>query len=55
MIGSMVHTLVGADILKFKSEGECDPTDVEGTIHRLVTFISAGMQSPATEPIGESK
>ncbi len=55
MIGTMVHTLVGADILEFKSEGACDPTDVEGTIHRLVTFISAGMQSPATEPIGEPK
>ena len=47
MVGSMACVLGHADTLKAQSDGLCDPSDVEGTIHRLVTFVSAGMRAPA--------
>jgi hypothetical protein len=28
------------------SGGECDPSDVEGTIRRLESFLLAGLQAP---------
>lgn len=54
MIGAMAHTLAGVDYLQFVSEGQCDPSDVEGTIHRLVVFLAAGLRAPAG-PRGASR
>jgi len=47
MIGAMAHTLAGVDYLQFVSEGQCDPSDVEGTIRRMVVFLAAGLRAPA--------
>jgi AcrR family transcriptional regulator len=45
-IGSMAHTLAGAHYLPFYSGGLCDPTDIEGTVERLVAFLAAGLRAP---------
>jgi len=45
-MGSVAHTIGGSRILKVISGGACDPTDVEGTIRRLESFLSAGLQAP---------
>ena len=50
MIGSMAIMLVGADIIKEKTEGICDPSDVDGTLHRLVPFVSAGIRDAGARP-----
>jgi AcrR family transcriptional regulator len=47
-IGAMAHTLAGVEYLQFVSEGRCDPSDVEGTVRRLVTFLSAGLRAPVS-------
>jgi len=46
MIGAMAHTLTGVDYLPLFSEGQCDPSDVEGTVRRLVSFLAAGLRAP---------
>lgn len=46
MVGTMSHTMSLADVVKRLSDGACDPSDVDGTLARLVGFISAGMRSP---------
>lgn len=51
MIGSMAMMLVGADIIKEKTHGICDPSDLEATLHRLVNFVSAGIRDPLPEPV----
>ena len=51
MIGSMAMMLVGADIIKEKTHGICDPSDLEATLHRLVNFASAGIRDPLPEPV----
>ncbi len=52
MIGSMVMTLVGADIIAQRSGGICDPTDVQGVLRRLVAYIAAGMRASIPENAG---
>ncbi len=47
MIGTMAHTLAAGFCLEFLSEGRGDPTDAEGTLARLVPFLTAAMGSPA--------
>lgn len=47
-IGAMAHTLAGVEYLQFVSEGQCDPSDVEGTVRRLVTFLAAGLRAPVS-------
>ena len=46
MVGTMSHTMSLSDVVSRFSDGACDPTDVEGTLSRLVDFISAGLRSP---------
>ena len=53
-IGCMVFPLVGTEIIRHRTGGLCDPDDVEGTIRRLVSFISAGMMAPVPDRIGET-
>jgi len=47
-IGAMAHTMSDTFRLRLISGGLCDSADVDATIHRLVTFLSAGMQAPGT-------
>jgi AcrR family transcriptional regulator len=44
--GAVSHTFGGAKVLRTISGGECDPTDVEGTIRRLESFLLAGLEAP---------
>ena len=50
MVGSMAMMLVGADIIKEKTEGMCDPSDADGTLRRLVPFVSAGIRDAVAQP-----
>ncbi len=45
-IGAMAHTLAASWIIEMLSGGLCDPSDVDGTIERLVAFAVAGLESP---------
>lgn len=45
-IGAMAHTLAGTYHLKVLSGGLCDPSDVEGTVERMVAFLAAGLRAP---------
>lgn len=47
MIGAMAHTMAGTHILGLFAGDRCDPSDVEGTIRRLVAFLAAGLRAPA--------
>ena len=47
--GAMAHTLRCGQDLELFSEGHCDPSDVEGTIRRLVQFGAAGFRAPAEQ------
>jgi AcrR family transcriptional regulator len=46
-IGAMAFTMAGTHILKVLAGNRCDPSDVEGTIRRLVTFLAAGLRAPS--------
>ncbi|HYL38819.1 MAG TPA: TetR/AcrR family transcriptional regulator [Bryobacteraceae bacterium] len=48
-IGALAHTLGASHLLQIFSSGECDPSDVEGTLQRLEAFTIAGL----TAPVGE--
>lgn len=48
-IGAMAHTLGSSHILRLFSDGQCDPSDVEGTIRRLEAFMIAGLKAPVAE------
>ena len=53
-VGSMAHTMSAGQILEHFAGGRCDPTDVEGTIHRLTAFAAAGFRASVSESSGES-
>lgn len=46
MIGSMAHTLGCGRFVASVSNGICDPSDVEGTLERLIEFAAAGLRAP---------
>jgi AcrR family transcriptional regulator len=48
-MGAIGHTLAAGHVLQLLSNGECDPSDVEGTLRRLEAFITAGMTAPLAE------
>jgi len=48
-IGAIGHTLAASHLLRILSDGQCDPSDVEGTIKRLEAFMIAGLKAPVTE------
>jgi AcrR family transcriptional regulator len=48
-IGALAHTMGAARILQILSSGECDPSDVEGTLRRLEAFMMAGLKAPVAE------
>jgi AcrR family transcriptional regulator len=45
-IGALAHTLCAAGLLRIMSDGQCDPTDIEGTLRRMEAFMKAGMEAP---------
>ena len=47
LVGAMAHTMADAERLGQYSDGLCDPNDTEGTIRRLVTFLTAGLKAKA--------
>ena len=49
MIGSMTFPLVASEVIKQRTDGLCDPKDVEAQIDRLVSFISGGLRAPGTD------
>ncbi len=49
-VGVLAHSLAGTGLLQFLSDGQCDPTDVEGMIARIVTFLGAGLRAPVVSP-----
>ena len=48
-LGAIGHTLAASHILQLLSNGECDPSDVEGTVKRLEAFMIAGLTAPTPE------
>ena len=47
LVGAMAHTMADVERLGQYSDGLCDPNDTEGTIRRLVTFLTAGLKAKA--------
>lgn len=47
-IGAVAHTLAGAAMLEAVSEGQCDTDDLDTTVARLVPFLVAAFEAPAT-------
>lgn len=54
MVGAMAHTMALAEELREISGGRCDPDDVDATLDRLVTFVSAGLRAPHVPAGGAS-
>ena len=48
-IGALAHTMGAGRMLQIFSKGECDPSDVEGTLRRLEAFMMAGLTAPVAE------
>jgi AcrR family transcriptional regulator len=47
--GVLAHTMGAGRLLEIFSNGECDPSDVEGTLKRLENFMIAGLTAPVSE------
>jgi AcrR family transcriptional regulator len=52
VIGALAHTMAGREHLKFLSDGQCDLTDADALIGRLVAFLEAGMNAPVVQQRG---
>ena len=44
-VGSMVHTMLMANLLRNLSGGLCDPADIDRSLHQLITFTAAGLRA----------
>ncbi len=51
-LGSMGMPLFGTDIIKQRTGGLCDPSDVEATFDRLVAFVAGGLRAPVPGGVG---
>ncbi len=49
LVGAMGHTMADAERLRTFSGGLCNPDDTEGTIARLVSFLTAGLRAKVPE------
>lgn len=45
-MGAVAHTIGGAKLVRFISQGECDPSDIDSLVLRLESFLMAGLQAP---------
>ena len=48
-IGALTHTMGAGRLLQFLSEGRCDPSDIDGTLERLKSFLTAGLTAPVSD------
>jgi AcrR family transcriptional regulator len=48
-MGAVGHTMAASHVLRLFSNGQCDPSDVEGTLQRLKSFMIAGLTAPVAE------
>ena len=48
-VGALAHTMAAGDLLRALSDGQCDPSDVEGTLQRMEAFLTAGLAAPVME------
>jgi AcrR family transcriptional regulator len=51
-VGLLVHTLAGTYHLEVLSDGQCDPSDADALIERMVTFLTAGLRAPVSSLCG---
>lgn len=49
-VGVMAHTLAGSEHLKVISGGQCDLSDVEGALNRIVAYVAAGLRADPASP-----
>lgn len=47
-IGALTHTMGAPRMLRVFSGGLCDPSDADGTLAHMKTFVLAGLAAPAT-------
>jgi len=47
--GALAHTMGASRVLQLLSRGECDLSDVEAILHRLQSFVIAGLTAPVME------
>ena len=45
MNSSMAHLMSAGNLLKTFTQGQCKPSDVEGTLQRLIDFSAAGFRA----------
>ncbi len=46
MVATLIQTLADMRRLEMISGGECDPTDFDAAVERLVPFLAAGLRAP---------
>jgi AcrR family transcriptional regulator len=51
MMGAASHLLLGRHHLKVISEGECDTSDRQAAVARLIAFVAAGFRAPVPEGV----
>lgn len=51
VIGTMVMTLAGSDLMVHHSRGAIDPTNVDEATEQMLAFLAAGLQAPDIKPI----
>lgn len=49
LLGTLYHTGAHSERLVSLSKGECDPTNTEESLKRLIPFLSAGFRAPGQE------
>ena len=50
VVGTMVMTLAGADLIAYRSKGLIDASDADQTIDQIMAFLTAGFLAPDPEP-----
>lgn len=51
-IGAMAHTVSGEQHLQCASDGQCDMSDLDAAVERLIAFVAAGFRAPVSAPKG---
>lgn len=52
LLGTLGYCMAGQDAMLLNSQNRlCDPSDIDGMIHRLVAFVAAGMRADVPEQL----
>ncbi len=51
MVGAMVHSVAGGQLIEAVSGGLCDPSDLDGLVDRLTRFLTPGMLAPSAAEV----